>query len=126
MSIVLSAMDWWQMLGHFLSLSLLAVGGAIATAPDMHRYLVEQQHWLSQSQFSASMALVGCYVALCKPLVAAIPIFLLGWMRFGIAGVTHIMDIGSEGVFEKYSVDQFKNMSVVGSDDDDEDETDAA
>jgi len=36
---------------------------------------------------SASMALVGCYVALCKPLVAAIPIFLLGWMRFGIAGV---------------------------------------
>jgi len=36
---------------------------------------------------SASMALVGCYVALCKPLVAAVPIFLLGWMRFGIAGV---------------------------------------
>ena len=33
------------------------------------------------------MALVGCYVALCKPLVAAVPIFLLGWMRFGIAGV---------------------------------------
>jgi len=36
---------------------------------------------------SASMALVGCYVALCKPLVAAVPVFLLGWMRFGIAGV---------------------------------------
>ena len=35
----------------------------------------------------ASMALVGCYVALCKPLVAAVPVFLLGWMRFGIAGV---------------------------------------
>jgi drug/metabolite transporter (DMT)-like permease len=35
----------------------------------------------------ASMALVGCYVALCKPLVAAVPIFLLGWMRFGIAGI---------------------------------------
>lgn len=33
------------------------------------------------------MALVGCYVALCKPLVAAVPIFLLGWMRFGIAGI---------------------------------------
>jgi len=36
---------------------------------------------------SASMALVGCYVALCKPLVAAVPVFLLGWMRFGIAGI---------------------------------------
>ncbi len=33
------------------------------------------------------MALVGCYVALCKPLVAVVPIFLLGWMRFGIAGI---------------------------------------
>ena len=34
-----------------------------------------------------SMSLVGVYVALTKPLVAAIPVFLLGWMRFGIAAV---------------------------------------
>ena len=34
-----------------------------------------------------SMSLVGVYVALSKPLVAAIPVFLLGWMRFGIAAV---------------------------------------
>ncbi len=33
-----------------------------------------------------SMALVGSYVALSKPLVAAIPVFLLAWMRFGIGG----------------------------------------
>ena len=33
------------------------------------------------------MSLVGVYVALTKPLVAAIPVFLLGWMRFGIAAV---------------------------------------
>jgi len=33
------------------------------------------------------MTLVGVYVALCKPLVAAIPVFLLAWMRFGIAAV---------------------------------------
>lgn len=31
-----------------------------------------------------SMALVGSYVALSKPLVAAIPVFLLAWMRFAI------------------------------------------
>lgn len=31
-----------------------------------------------------SMALVGSYVALSKPLVAAFPVFLLGWLRFGI------------------------------------------
>ncbi|MEO7547206.1 MAG: EamA/RhaT family transporter, partial [Ramlibacter sp.] len=34
-----------------------------------------------------SMSLVGCYVALSKPLVAAIPVFLLAWMRFGIGGL---------------------------------------
>jgi drug/metabolite transporter (DMT)-like permease len=33
------------------------------------------------------MALVGCYVALSKPLVAAIPVFALAFLRFGIAAV---------------------------------------
>lgn len=34
-----------------------------------------------------SVSLVGTYVALSKPLVAAFPVFLLAWMRFGIAGL---------------------------------------
>jgi len=34
-----------------------------------------------------SMALVGSYVALSKPLVAALPVFLLAWLRFGIGGL---------------------------------------
>ena len=34
-----------------------------------------------------SMCLVGSYVALSKPLVAALPVFLLAWMRFGIGGM---------------------------------------
>ena len=33
------------------------------------------------------MALVGSYVALSKPLVTAIPVFLLAWLRFGIGAV---------------------------------------
>ncbi|MDP3137541.1 MAG: DMT family transporter, partial [Burkholderiaceae bacterium] len=33
------------------------------------------------------MALVGCYVALSKPLVAVLPVFLLAWLRFGIAAL---------------------------------------
>jgi drug/metabolite transporter (DMT)-like permease len=33
------------------------------------------------------MSLVGSYVALSKPLVAAIPVFLLAWLRFGIGAV---------------------------------------
>ncbi|MET0311828.1 MAG: DMT family transporter [Burkholderiaceae bacterium] len=34
-----------------------------------------------------SMALVGSYVALSKPLAAALPVFLLAWLRFGIGGL---------------------------------------
>ncbi len=34
-----------------------------------------------------SMGLVGVYVALSKPLVAAVPVFLLAWLRFGIGNV---------------------------------------
>lgn len=35
---------------------------------------------------AASMALVGSYVALSKPLAAVFPVLLLAWLRFGIGG----------------------------------------
>ena len=35
----------------------------------------------------SSMSLVGCYVALSKPLVAAMPVLLLVTLRFGIAAI---------------------------------------
>jgi drug/metabolite transporter (DMT)-like permease len=37
-----------------------------------------------------SMSLVGSYVALSKPLAAAIPVFLLAWLRFGIGGAAMV------------------------------------
>ena len=37
-----------------------------------------------------SMSLVGSYVALSKPLVAALPVFLLAWLRFGIGGAAMV------------------------------------
>ena len=43
--------------------------------------------WIAYGSLSLSMALVGSYVALSKPLVAALPVFLLAWLRFGIASV---------------------------------------
>ncbi len=39
---------------------------------------------LAYACLALSMALVGSYVALSKPLVAALPVFLLAWLRFGI------------------------------------------
>jgi len=39
---------------------------------------------------AASMSLVGSYVALSKPLVAVLPVFLLAWLRFGIGGLAMV------------------------------------
>ncbi|MFY8125611.1 MAG: chromate transporter [Hydrogenophaga sp.] len=65
---------WWPMFLHFATLSLLAVGGAITTAPDMHRYLVGEQAWLSESQFNASIAL-----SQAAPGPNVLFVALLGW-----------------------------------------------
>lgn len=46
--------------------------------------------WLAYSCLALSMSLVGSYVALSKPLVAVIPVFLLAWLRFGIGGLAMI------------------------------------
>jgi drug/metabolite transporter (DMT)-like permease len=43
--------------------------------------------WLAYGCLGLSMSLVGSYVALSKPLVAALGVFLLAWLRFGIGGL---------------------------------------
>lgn len=43
--------------------------------------------WWAQACLGLSMALVGSYVALSKPLVLVFPVFLLAWLRFGIGGL---------------------------------------
>lgn len=43
--------------------------------------------WWAWSSLALSMALVGTYVALSKPLVLIFPVFLLAWMRFGIGAL---------------------------------------
>ncbi|MFT3821550.1 MAG: DMT family transporter [Rubrivivax sp.] len=44
--------------------------------------------WLAYASLAASMALVGSYVGLSKLLVAVFPVFLLAWLRFGLAALT--------------------------------------
>ena len=66
--------DWLALCTHFMSLSLLAVGGVISTAPDMHRFLVEQQDWLSDRQFNASIT-----IAQAAPGPNVLFVALMGW-----------------------------------------------
>jgi chromate transporter len=49
--------DWWALFAHFLAMSMLAIGGAVAVTPEIHRYIVEQRGWVDDTQFSAAIAL---------------------------------------------------------------------
>ncbi len=69
-----AALDWIALLTHFMGLSLLAVAGAISTAPDMHRYLVDDRHWLSDTQFTESIA-----IAQAAPGPNVLFVALMGW-----------------------------------------------
>jgi chromate transporter len=66
--------DWIALFQHFLELSLMAVGGAIALTPEMHRFLVLQQHWLTDTQYSASIA-----IAQAAPGPNVLFVALMGW-----------------------------------------------
>jgi len=74
MTIALTTADWLSLFVHYLALSLLSIGGAITTAPEMHRYLVDRQAWLTDPQFSASVA-----IAQAAPGPNVLFIALLGW-----------------------------------------------
>jgi chromate transporter len=65
---------WFSLFLHFIMLSLLAVGGAITTASDMQRYVVQEQGWLSSAQFTSCIAIAQ---AAPGPNVLFIP--LIGW-----------------------------------------------
>jgi chromate transporter len=72
--IVLHGAEWLQLFLHYASLSMLCVGGAIATAPDMHRFLVQEHGWLTDPQFSASIA-----IAQAAPGPNVLFTALMGW-----------------------------------------------
>ena len=72
--LLLGWQDWLNLFAHFLMLSLMSLGGAISTTSEMQRYLVERQGWLSQSQFSDSVAL-----AQASPGPNVLFVALLGW-----------------------------------------------
>lgn len=78
---VLQPADWWGLFGQFLLLSLLAIGGAIGTAPEMHRYLVDQHHWMTDEQFSAAVA-----IAQSAPGPNLLFVAVLGWAVGGAFG----------------------------------------
>ena len=82
----LSAADLLGVFAHFLVLSLLAIGGAITTAPGMHRFLVDQHHWIGDAQFTASIA-----IAQAAPGPNVLFVAVLGWNVAGPLGMLATM-----------------------------------
>ena len=66
--------EWLPLFQHFASVSLLAIGGAITTTSEMHRYLVDQRAWLTDAQFTSSIGL-----AQAAPGPNVLFVALLGW-----------------------------------------------
>ncbi len=85
---VFNLLDWVQVFLHFTAVSLLAVGGAVTVIPEMHRHIVLQNNWITDSQFSASIA-----IAQSAPGPNILVIAMFGWY----IGVNSVV-----GVYEQY------------------------
>jgi chromate transporter len=82
----LSGADWLGLFGHFLMLSMLSIGGAITTAPEMQRYVVGERGWMSDDQFTASVAL-----AQAAPGPNVLFVAVIGYNAAGLAGMAVTM-----------------------------------
>jgi len=66
---------------HFVLLSLVAIGGANVVIPDIHRFVVEGQGWMSGPEFAQLYA-----IAQAAPGPNVIVVTLIGWQVAGFAG----------------------------------------
>jgi chromate transporter len=92
------AVDWLALLLHFMALSMVSVSGAIGAASDMHRFLVDRHGWLTDPQFSASIA-----IAQAAPGPNVLFVALLGWnlglnAAGGLGAGPHAWTMGAFGV----------------------------
>jgi chromate transporter len=102
-------------LGTYLNLawtfglmSLLAVGGANATIPEMHRIAVEVNHWMTDSQFADMFA-----IAQFSPGPNVLIVTLIGYHVAGLAGaaVTTLAMCGPAGAFAYVVANFFRRSS---------------
>lgn len=85
----------WTLAWRFLVMAFLAVGGANAVVPEMHRQVVEVERWMSSAEFAALFA-----IANAAPGPNVLIVTLVGWHVAGLAGalVTTVAMIGPTSV----------------------------
>jgi len=71
-----------QIVRTFGALSLLSIGGANATIPEIHRQVVAQLHWMSDATFAKLVA-----IGQTAPGPNVLVISMIGWSLAGVAGL---------------------------------------
>jgi chromate transporter len=99
----------------FAVLSLFAIGGGNSAVPEMHRYAVDVQHWLTDRQFADTFAL-----AQLTPGPNLIIVALIGYHVAGVLGalVTISAMCGPSSVFAFFigrASDRFKGSFWHGA-----------
>lgn len=74
----------WQITVYFLRLGTLGFGGPVALVGYMHRDLVEQRKWISESDYKEGLTLAQLMPG---PLAAQLAIYL-GYVHYGVLGAT--------------------------------------
>lgn len=97
--ITLTPLDWLHLFTQFAILSMLSIGGAITTAPEMHRFLVDEKQWLSDPVFSSCIAL-----AQSAPGPNVLFVALMGWnvglnVGGGLSAGPQAWALGLAGIF---------------------------
>jgi chromate transporter len=70
-----------QLAWRFLLMAFIAIGGANAIVPEMHRQVVEIESWMSDGEFAALFA-----IANVAPGPNLLIVTLIGWHVAGVAG----------------------------------------
>jgi chromate transporter len=71
----------WELASQFLVLSFLSIGGANAIIPEIHRRVVETQHWMTDADFAQLFAL-----SQAAPGPNVLIVSLIGWKVAGVVG----------------------------------------
>jgi chromate transporter len=71
----------WELAAQFLVLSFLSIGGANAIIPEIHRRVVETQHWMTDADFAQLFAL-----SQAAPGPNVLIVSLIGWKAAGVVG----------------------------------------
>ena len=85
-----------QIVRTFGALSLLSIGGANATIPEIHRQIVTQLHWMSDATFAKLVA-----IGQTAPGPNVLVVSMIGWSLAGVAGLlaATLSFIGPSGLF---------------------------